>query len=395
MEVIKILIWVSLILIFYSYIGYAIIVWVYLKVRGKNRKRIVQNVSHFEPPVSLIVAVYNEEDVIKKKIENSLALNYPKDKLKLVFVADGSTDKTAAIIQQYPGVELLYKNERQGKVAAINRAMITISTDYVIFCDANTFLNKDCIREIIKHYSDEKIGAVAGEKKVVAPATLNKPVKDGEGLYWKYESKLKKIDSGFYSVVGAAGELFSIRTKLFESLDPGVLLDDFVISMNICKKGYRVIYEPKAYAMEAPSLTMKDELNRKIRISAGGFQSIVMLKSLLNIFKYGKLSFLYISHRVFRWVLCPVLLPVILVCNFIVFQFSKGNIFTIYNALFIAQIAFYFMAVLGWLFSMKKIKNNLFYIPYYFVFMNLALYIGFFKFLNNKQTVLWKKAKRI
>jgi biofilm PGA synthesis N-glycosyltransferase PgaC len=395
MEIIKLLIWVSLIFVFYSYFGYAIIAWVYIKVRGKNHKRIIKYDPDFEPPVSLIVAVYNEEDIVKKKIENCLALNYPKNKLKLVFVADGSTDRTGAIIKQYPEIELLYKNERQGKVAAINRAMMTISTDYVIFCDANTFLNKDCIKEIIKHYRDEKIGAIAGEKKVVAPPTLNKPVKEGEGLYWRYESKLKKIDSNFYSVVGAAGELFSIRTKLFEPLLPEILLDDFIISMNICKKGYRVIYEPKAYAIETPSLTMKDEQYRKIRISAGGFQSIVMLKDLLNIFKYGKLSFLYISHRVFRWVLCPVLLPVIFVCNFIVFQFSGNNIYTIYNFLFIAQIIFYLMAVLGWLFSIKKIKNNIFYIPYYFVFMNLALYIGFFKFLRNEQTVLWKKAKRM
>ena len=307
MEVIKVIIWVSLFFLFYSYLGYALLVGVYLKIRGKKDQRIVLTDPDFEPPVSLIVAVYNEEDVIKKKIENCLALNYPKDKLKLVFVADGSTDQTVAIIKQFPGVELLYKPERLGKVAAINRAMRTISTAYVIFCDANTFLNKDCIKELLKHYSDEKVGAIAGEKKVVTPATLNKPLQEGEGLYWKYESKLKKIDSDFYSVVGAAGELFSIRTKLFEPLAPEVLLDDFILSMNICKKGYRVIYEPGAYAMEAPSITMKDELNRKIRISAGGFQSIVMLRDLLNLFKYGKLSFLYISHRVFRWVLCPVL----------------------------------------------------------------------------------------
>ena len=177
-------------------------------------------------------------------------------------------------------------------------------------------------------------------------------------------------------------------------MPPDVLLDDFIISMNICRKGYKVIYEPKAYAMEVPSLTMKDEMNRKIRIGAGGFQSIVMLKDLLNIFKYGKLSFLYISHRVFRWVLCPVLLPVIFICNFIVIQFSGDSGYTIYHVLFIAQIAFYILAVCGWLFSIKKIKSNLFYVPFYFVFMNLALYIGFYKFLRNKQTVLWEKAKR-
>jgi biofilm PGA synthesis N-glycosyltransferase PgaC len=394
MEIIKIVTWLSIFLVFYSYFGYALLVWVFINVRKKNQHRIVDENAGFEPPVSLIVAVYNEEDVLKKKIENCLEIDYPKNKLKLIFVADGSTDNSAAIIKQYPQIELLYKPERQGKVAAINRTMTTVSTDYVIFCDANTFLNKDCIKEIIKHYRNEKIGAVAGEKKVVVPATLNKPVKDGEGLYWKYESKLKKIDSDFYSVVGAAGELFSIRTKLFEPVPSEVLLDDFIISMNICKKGYRVIYEPKAYAMEAPSLTMKDEQKRKIRISAGGFQSVIMLKGLLNIFKYGKLSFLYISHRVSRWILCPVLLPLIFVCNIIIVQFSGDNVFNIYTALLIAQIAFYSMAALGWLFSLKNIKNNIFYVPFYFVFINVALYIGFVRFLNNKQTVLWDKAKR-
>jgi poly-beta-1,6-N-acetyl-D-glucosamine synthase len=394
MEIIKIVTWLSIFLVFYSYFGYALLVWVLINVRKKFQKRLVDHNSGFEPPVSLIVAVYNEEDVLKKKIENCLDIDYPKNKLKLIFVADGSTDNSAAIIKQYPQIELLYKPERQGKVAAINRTMTTVTTDYVVFCDANTFLNKDCIKEIIKHYTDEKIGAVAGEKKVVVPTTQDKPVKDGEGLYWKYESQLKKIDSEFYSVVGAAGELFSIRTKLFEPVPSEVLLDDFIISMNICKKGYRVIYEPKAYAMEAPSLTMKDEQKRKIRISAGGFQSVIMLKDLLNIFKYGKLSFLYISHRVSRWVLCPVLLPIIFVCNLIIVLFSGDFTFNIYTALLIAQIAFYSMAALGWLYSIRNKKSNLFYVPFYFVFINVALYIGFIRFLNNKQTVLWDKAKR-
>lgn len=396
MEVLKLLTWISIFLVVYSYIGYALLVWIYLRITRKktgNNDNLPQ--TGFEPPVSLIVAVYNEEIVIKSKIENCISLDYPSHKVKLIFVADGSTDKTAEIIRQYPEIELLYKNERQGKVAAINRAMATVTTDFVIFCDANTFLNKQAIKEIIKHYTNDKIGAVSGEKKVVTPAAKEKPTKEGEGLYWKYESKLKKIDSDFYSVVGAAGELFSIRTKLFEPVPANVLLDDFIISMNICKKGYRVKYEPKAYAMEAPSLTMKDEQKRKIRISAGGFQSIIMLGSLLNVFKYGKLSFIYISHRVSRWAICPVLLPFIFISSFILFQFSGEPKNPVYIALFFVQIAFYGTALLGWIFSIRGIKNNPFYVPYYFVFMNVALYIGFYKFLCNRQTVLWEKAKRI
>jgi poly-beta-1,6-N-acetyl-D-glucosamine synthase len=391
MQLIKIIMWLCIILVFYSYIGYAIIIWIINKFK-KNSVHDVDTIL-FEPAVSIIVAAYNEEDIIKRKIKNCLQLDYPADKLKFIFVADGSSDDTVKIIQQFPEVELFYKEDRLGKVAAVNRAVTFVKTDYIVFCDANTFLNKDCVREIVKHYSNEKIGAVAGEKKVADINNTNTAdaAKDGEGLYWKYESKLKKIDSDFYSVVGAAGELFSIRTTLFEPLASNILLDDFIMSMEICKKGYKVVYEPKAFATEAPSLSMQDEQKRKIRISAGGFQSILMLKDLLNIFKYGRLSFLYISHRVSRWVVCPVMLPLIFICNFLIVLQSPSFSFV---GIFIIQCVFYFTALLGWLFSLNNIKVNLFYVPYYFVFMNVALYIGFFRFLNNKQTVLWHKAKR-
>jgi poly-beta-1,6-N-acetyl-D-glucosamine synthase len=391
MQFLKIIMWLGIFLVFYSYIGYAAIIWLINKVKKNNTRNV--NKIFFEPAVSIIVAAYNEEDIINRKIENCLKLDYPADKLKFIFVADGSSDDTVKIIEQFSEVQLLYKEGRLGKVAAVNRAVTFVKTDYIIFCDANTFLNKDCVREIVKHYSDEKIGAVAGEKKVADINNKNAPdaAKDGEGLYWKYESKLKKIDSDFYSVVGAAGELFSIRTKLFEPLASNILLDDFVMSMEICKKGYKVVYEPKAFATEAPSLSMQDEQKRKIRISAGGFQSILMLKDLLNIFKYGRLSFLYISHRVSRWVICPVMLPLIFICNFLIILQSPSLSFV---GVFIIQCVFYFTALLGWLFSLNNIKVNLLYVPYYFVFMNVALYIGFFRFLNNKQTVLWHKAKR-
>jgi poly-beta-1,6-N-acetyl-D-glucosamine synthase len=391
MYLLKIILWLGTMLVFYSYIGYATIIWLISRFK-KNSTPLVDAIS-FEPVVSIIVAAYNEEDIIKRKIENCLQLDYPVDKLKFIFVADGSSDDTVNIIQQFPEVELLYKEGRLGKVAAVNRAVTFVKTDYIIFCDANTFLNKNCVREIVKHYIDEKIGAVAGEKTVADINNTNATdaAKDGEGLYWKYESKLKKIDSDFYSVVGAAGELFSIRTKLFEPLASNVLLDDFIMSMEICKKGYRVVYEPKAFATEAPSLSMQDEQMRKIRISAGGFQSILLLKDLLNIFKYGRLSFLYISHRVSRWVICPVMLPLIFICNFLIILQAPS---LSYLSVFIIQCVFYFTALIGWIFSLNNIKVNALYVPYYFVFMNVALYIGFFRFLNNKQTVLWHKAKR-
>ena len=192
-------------------------------------------------------------------------------------------------------------------------------------------------------------------------------------------------------MVGAAGELFSIRTELYETVPANVLLDDFIISLRICQKGYRVMYEPNAFASEASSFSMKEEQKRKIRISAGGFQSVLILKDLLNIFKYGKLSFQYISHRVLRWIVCPILLPVILICNLFLWYLHAE---TIYHLFFYLQIIFYSLASIGWILASKNVKIKSLYIPYYFVFMNVALYIGLYKFFKNQQSVLWDKAKR-
>ena len=382
MYIIKIIFWTSLFIVAYSYVLYGILVWVLIFLRSilfKKRTKVFD--PSFLPPVSLVIATFNEETIIDKKISNTFELDYPKDKLHIYFVTDGSTDNTNNILKSYPGIHVLFRPERRGKVAAINHAMEFVDTPYVIFCDANTFLNKGCVNEIVKHYIDEKIGAVAGEKKVIDTSQVNNAAGSGEGLYWKYESLLKKLDARFYTVVGAAGELFSMRTSLYEPLDTGILLDDFMISMNICRQGYRVMYEPAAYAMESPSMTIKEEQKRKIRISAGG----------LNIFKYGKLSFQYISHRVLRWAVCPLLLPIIFISNTILLFTTDNRIFAF---LFIAQIIFYITAFTGWIFAQKNVKIKAFYVPYYFLFMNVALYAGFMRFITKKQTVLWDKAQR-
>lgn len=392
MYFLKIIFWVSLFIVIYSYLLYGVLVWALIICRNfffRRQKKVFDK--DFLPPVSLVVATFNEELIIRKKILNTLELDYPKNNLEIYFVTDGSTDDTNNILKSYPDINVLFRPERKGKVAAINHAMEFVNTPFVIFCDANTFLNKACIKEIVKHYKYESTGAVAGEKKVINSSEKNNAAGSGEGIYWKYESLLKKLDASFFTVVGAAGELFSIRTVLYEPVDTNILLDDFMISMNICKKGYRVMYEPAAFAMEAPSISIREEQKRKIRISAGGFQSMYLLKDLLNIFKYGKLSFQYISHRVLRWAVCPLLLPVIFILNLVICFFSFDRPFYF---LLIAQLLFYLTAFTGWLFAQRNIKLKIFYIPYYFLFMNLTLYAGFLRFLSNKQSVLWDKAER-
>ncbi len=391
MLLIKILFWVFLFIIFYSYIGYGMLIWVLLKFKKHPEELRIKEEKGFEPVVTLLVAAYNEESIIQEKIENCLALDYPEDKLNFYFIADGSDDNTVSIIENCPRIKLFYKKERAGKIAAMNRAVKEVTTDISIFSDANTLLNKNCIKELVKHYANPKVGAVAGEKKVVDAAKNAQAAGEGEGLYWKYESLLKKLDSDYNTVVGAAGELFSVRTNLYEPVHSNILLDDFIISMKICMQGYKVVYEPAAFATEAPSFNMKEEEKRKIRISAGGFQSIAMLKPLLNIFKYGKLSFQYISHRVLRWAVCPVLLPLLFILNLIIVIKSASFIYTAFGVL---QIIFYLMALVGFVYSRLNLKQKIFFIPYYFVFMNLALYKGYIRFRRNKQSVLWEKAKR-
>jgi len=384
------LFWISLFIIIYTYVGYGILLYIILKLKTILKGKSDPAAIGYTPTLTFIVAAYNEAYCIREKIENTLSLEYPRDKIEFIFVTDGSTDATPAIIQEYPSIKLLHKEGRSGKIAAVHRAMQEVKTDIVVFTDANTMVNKQALLLMSRHYSDPSVGAIAGEKRVQIEETADATA--GEGFYWKYESKLKKWDSALYSVVGAAGELFSIRTNLYEPVEPDTILDDFMISMNIAKKGYRIIYEPEAYAMEKASADTGEELKRKIRISAGGVQSTIRLKSLLLPFKQPVLSFEYISHRILRWVLTPYLMILVFILNML-FVIQVGW-FGLYGFLFVAQILFYGSALLGRILEAKQMKIKIFFIPYYFCLMNYAVIAGMFRYLFGEQSVLWEKAKR-
>lgn len=388
MFTLKLFFWISLLIVFYTYAGYTLIAL--LLTRINNRKNIMGPGEGNLLPVTLVVAAFNEERCIEEKIRNSLDLDYPEAALQFIFISDGSSDQTADIIRRYSRILHLHEDKREGKVAAIDRAMKFVTTPVVIFTDANTFLNRQAVKNIVRHYNDPKTGGVAGEKRVRREGEQDLSGA-GEGLYWKYESLLKKIDAECYSVVGAAGELFSVRSALYENPGTDVILDDFIISLTICRKGYRVAYEPDAYAVEGPSASMKEEQKRKVRISAGAFQAMMRMADLMNIFRYPRLAFLYLSHRIFRWTICPLLLPLILVLNaWLVWQ-QAGSIYTV---LLGAQILFYGLATLGAILALRKIVFKPAHLAYYFLFINISLYLGFGRFLKGSQTVLWEKAKR-
>ncbi len=383
--------WIAAIIVLYTYIGYGLLL--YLLVKIKEKRHPVQPLYLQKPPptATLLIAAYNEEDIVDLKMENCNRLNYPKGKLNIVWVTDGSTDNTNLKLAEYPEITVLHVPERKGKTAALNRGMQYIHTPFTVFTDANTMLNQEAIREILTPFSDPVVGCVAGEKRIVVEDKDNAAA-GGESFYWRYESKLKSWDSRLYSTVGAAGELFAIRTSLFKTMPEDTLLDDFVLSMSIASQGYKIAYRDAAYAIESASADIGNEQKRKVRIAAGGLQAIWRLLPLLNIFRHGILSFQYISHRVLRWSITPVLLFLLFPLNILLVSLRPEQ--TGYMILLVLQSLFYLMAIGGSILQRRHIKVKILFIPYYFVFMNLNVIKAFFYLQKHKGTGAWEKAKR-
>lgn len=390
-NVLTIFFWISLGLLFYCYIGYGLILLLLTSLKDlviTGKKKVLAD---YEIPVTLIITAYNEELILEQKIQNTLAIDYPLDKLRIIIITDGSADDSAKLVLRYPFIKLLHQPERKGKYAAIKRAMQQVQTPVVVFSDANTLLNPACIKMIARHYSNPKTGGVAGEKRILHQNKIS-AIGEAEGMYWQYESFMKKLDARLNTVTGAAGELFSIRTALFKELNEDLILDDFVISMQICLQGYKIDYEPGAFASELPSVSLVEEEKRKVRIAAGAYQSIGYLKECLNIFKNPLLSFQYVSRRLLRWIFCPVMLIVLLITNMLMVIFPPATVF--YYWTMYAQILFYVIAFAGWQFVRSGKRTGFFTIPFYFVFMNYCLLKGFVRFTKGRQSVLWEKSLR-
>lgn len=388
--------WICLGIIFYNYLGYGIVLLILAGIRrlfSMLRKTAASPEGDDQvalPEVTLVVAAYNEEDVIEKKIANCLSLDYPEDKLSFLFVTDGSSDRTPQILFRYPMIRLLHKDERKGKTAALNRAMAHVRTPVTIFCDANTMLNRSAIKRMVSHYRSVRTGGVAGEKRVFS-GNGHTTAGMGESLYWKYESTLKRLDAALYTVTGAAGELFSIRTSLWEDLPENVILDDFVISTRINLKGYRIAYEPLAYATELPSASMGDEKKRKVRISAGAFQAMKLVKGIFNFFKHPVLSFQFFSHRILRWTLTPLSFPLLFIANILLVLCHPDIFFVIFLAM---QSAFYLLSIVGISLKSDRKMLKISKICHYIFFMNYSVYLGFVRFLKGRQSVIWEKTGR-
>ena len=373
------LFWLCMAIVVYTYVGYGIVLYllVFVKRLATKAKPLADITDDRLPEVTLMVCAYNEEDIIAEKMANTRRLDYPSDRLHLVWVTDGSNDNTNVLLSAYPEVKVIYFPERRGKAAALKHGIKEIDTEIVMMTDANTMLNPEAVREVARLMQDPKVGCVSGEKKVMARSDSDEAAQ-GEGLYWKYESTLKRLDSELYSAMGAAGELCVIRRQLMTDIPDDTLLDDFIISMEIVKKGYKIAYTSNAYAMEYGSADLHEESKRKRRIAAGGLQSCWRLRSLMNPLRHPVVAFQFVSHRVLRWTITPVCLFALVPLNTLLVLSGEGIVYTI---IWILQILFYASAAAG-----VRISK-------YFIFMNLNVFRGM-AYLFNNSTGMWEKAKR-
>jgi cellulose synthase/poly-beta-1,6-N-acetylglucosamine synthase-like glycosyltransferase len=393
MTTLKILFWICLILCVYTYVGYGILLYllVLLKrlVKGKPQQMALPADSQL-PDVAFMVCAYNEQDVVEMKMQNIRELDYPKDKLHEIWVTDGSSDNTNEYLKAYPDVKIVFSPERRGKTAALNHGISQVKSEITVMTDANTMVNREAIREIVRCMQDPQVACVAGEKRVLSRHE-GEIAAEGEGLYWKYESTLKRLDSELYSAMGAAGELNAIRTKLYEPMPETALLDDFVMSMRMIEQGYKIAYTSDAYAMEYGSANLEEESKRKRRIAAGGLQSSWWLRSMMNPFKNFVVAFQFVSHRVLRWSITPIAMMALIPLNVALVMMKAGTVYTI---IWILQILFYLAAFSGYQLEQRGRKNKLLYVPYYFLFMNINVFRGMHYLRTHQGGGTWEKAKR-
>ena len=375
--------WVSAFLIFHTYIGYPLVL-VVLSVFSAKQRVYDEN---YLPTVSMIFAAYNEDSIIEEKLKNCKSLDYPKEKLEILIGSDGCTDRTNEIAHKYLNDRIRLKvfTQRRGKAAVLNDLAGAARGDILVFSDANSMYKSDAIRRLAGYFADKKVGGVCG--RLVLLSHGGKLEADGERLYWDYENYLKYLEGRIKTVIGANGAIYAIKHELFRTLPTQeIITDDFVIALRIVQAGHEVIYEKDAVAWEYTSPSVRAEFKRKMRIGAANYFGIRHVFSLLNPFK-GFVAFGLWSHKVIRWIV-PFLLILMFTAN--IFLLNQLH----YRIAFFAQIIFYGIALVAWIFDRVGKPIRWFVYPYYFVMANLALLIGFFKFVSNSEKPAWTRVER-
>ena len=389
----KILFWLSVGMVLYTYLGYPLLLLLLASLRqafadfrfafrgGQRRQRWT---GECLPSVSLVFSAYNEEAVIEAKMRNCAGLDYPAERMEILVGCDGCTDRTAEMARAagLPNSRILEYSERSGKLEILNRVMREAQGEIVVFSDANTLLDPGAVRSLLRQFSDPRVGCVCGELRLTSIEAGQKT----ESIYWRYEVFLKFLESRLNLLLGANGGIYAIRRELFSPLPKLAIIDDFLVAMHIHAAGYQVVYDPEAVAHEETSHGVRHEFRRRVRIGAGNFHALRYTWRMLSP-TAGGVAFSYWSHKIFRW-LVPFALPTAFLCAlFLVRQ-------PFYEFCSAAGVVLLLMALVGHRMELRNKLRSLFSIPYYFVSMNLALMLGFFRFLAGSQSAAWQRTGR-
>jgi cellulose synthase/poly-beta-1,6-N-acetylglucosamine synthase-like glycosyltransferase len=385
--------WISLGLVAYSYLGYPVVLAIWAGLRealagarflsgGPDRRQ--RRRDDLWPTVSVVFSAFDEEACIRQKIENCLALEYPPEKLEVLVGCDGCTDRTAELAQAVGDARVrVIELPRGGKATALSRLVPIAKGEVVVLTDANTMMDRGAVRSLARHFHDASVGAVVGRLRL-----YNRVRREyEESLYWRYETILKYYEGKLGCVVGANGGIYAIRRLLFSALAPGTIIDDFVIPVRIAARGWRVPFEPEAVAYEETTEDYEREFGRRARIGAGNWQSLSQVPDLLDP-RSGFLTFAFVSHKLLRWA-APFLLAIALVLS-VPLALRLGPA---YRLLLLGQLAFYGLALLGRLGSAGPLRRAA-SIAHYFVAMNVALAVGFWRFMRGTQPAAWNRTAR-
>jgi poly-beta-1,6-N-acetyl-D-glucosamine synthase len=370
---------VSIFLIVYSYVLYPLILLIYTKWRRKPM--MAAHHEEYAPHVTVLIAAHNEEKVIGQKIANTLALDYPKEKMDVLIGSDGSTDATETICRHHDGmVALVDIQPRQGKSNVLNTLVPLAQGEILLFSDANTFLEPSALKNIVGRFQDVSIGGVCGR-------LLLNSQKDGlesyETVYWRYESKLKWLESEVYSTIGANGGLYAIRKSLYKPIPKDTIIDDFWISMDILEQGKRVYFQRSSVAYEDVSQNIGDEFRRKVRIGSGNLQALLRRPVIANQ-QHWFAQFAFFSHKIVRWTI-----PLLVITIYVALLMLSSN-----PAMKFAFYGFTLLILAACVSLLLKLKNSVLNLLTYFLVFNFALLVGYISYLFGVQKVTWKRAER-
>jgi cellulose synthase/poly-beta-1,6-N-acetylglucosamine synthase-like glycosyltransferase len=371
------LFWCVLAAIVYVYLGYPLAIVLLSKLYRREIK-----IGTFEPSITILIAAYNEEVCIRKTIENKLDLNYPKERMEIIVISDASTDRTDEIVREFSGgcVRLIRQEPRNGKTAALNRAVQEAAGDILVFSDANSLYEKDALSHLVKNFHDPEVGYVTG--KMVYANPDGAIIGDGCSSYMRYENFLRHYETKVGSVVGVDGGIDAVRKMLFQPMRPDQI-PDFVLPLRVIEQGFRVAYEPMAVLREQTLKTSIDEYKMRVRVSLRSLWAIRDMISLLNIFKYGLFSLEFISHKILRY-LAFMLIGGLYGLNLLLLW--QG---ILYQVIFGLQTLFYVTSYLGYRSDRAGTTNSICKLPYYFVLINLAAAHAFVKFVKGVKQVIW------